>query len=142
MQGILHEKIFHVKNFLRAFYDILSEILSAVSEEEIFMRFTAEELRSPGRELYEVGDYEGAIKFYTEILKQNPKSVAAYYFRGLTNYMLAKYEQAIKDLTDAAKFYPELANVYKFRGAAYEMTGDKVRAAEDFKRAKIFLDKF
>ena len=57
----------------------------------------AEELRKRGNELFEKGDFPGAVREYTEGLKRDPNSKAIYSNRSAAYIKLMEFAYAMKD---------------------------------------------
>jgi stress-induced-phosphoprotein 1 len=57
----------------------------------------AEELRKKGNELFEKGDFPGAVREYTEGLKRDPNSKAIYSNRSAAYIKLMEFAYAMKD---------------------------------------------
>lgn len=77
-------------------------------------------------------DLDLALSFY-------PRSVDAYYSRGITRAEMGQYDEGIKDCNAALALDPECAYAYANRGVAYSGKGDSERALEDYNKA-IALD--
>ena len=70
-------------------------------------------------ELYVEGDYDGAIKLYSEAIELNPKYYKAYNDRGEAYQKLGKYKLAIDDYDKAIQLSPKFEVAYYNRGTAY-----------------------
>jgi tetratricopeptide (TPR) repeat protein len=81
------------------------------------------------------GNYEGAVKDFTQAITADPNYADAYYSRGHVLGRLGKHEQAIGDFTQVLTLNPENANIYADRGAAYGSSGQHALAISDFTQA-------
>lgn len=81
------------------------------------------------------GNYEAAIKDFSEVIRLDPKSAIAYSSRGGAQFKAANYDAAIKDLTEAIDLNPKFADAYGARGAAWAGKGDYDAALEDLTEA-------
>ncbi|OBQ35943.1 MAG: hypothetical protein AN485_12500, partial [Anabaena sp. MDT14b] len=83
----------------------------------------------------ELGDYEGAITDYNQVIQINPDDIDAYYCRGNAHFDLGKYAAAIADYTQVIKMNFHYVNAYYNRGNALLEIADKQGAVEDFHKA-------
>ncbi|MFH0997135.1 MAG: tetratricopeptide repeat protein [Pseudomonadota bacterium] len=81
------------------------------------------------------GNYEDAVKDFTQAITADPNYADAYYRRGHVLGRLGKHEQAIDDFTRAIELNPKNANAYADRGAAYGFLGQHAPAISDFTQA-------
>ncbi|MBD2441177.1 tetratricopeptide repeat protein [Nostoc sp. FACHB-110] len=72
-----------------------------------------------GVERYEVRDFKGAIKEYTQAIRIKPDYAKAYTNRGAARAELKDFEGAIKDHTQAIWLAPRDATSYSNRGIVY-----------------------
>ena len=79
----------------------------------------AEQLFYQGLEADQQGDYDKAIKCYSEAIELNPKLTEAYYNRGNVYNEKGVYDQAIADYSKAIELDPKLTVAYVNRGNAY-----------------------
>jgi tetratricopeptide (TPR) repeat protein len=83
-----------------------------------------------------VGDYDAAIKNYTEALKFDPDQEEAYRYRGECYVAKHDYAKAIQDYTSAIKCDAESAgSSYLARADAYDKLGQKDLAKRDREKA-------
>jgi tetratricopeptide (TPR) repeat protein len=80
---------------------------------------------------YDLGDRQGAIADYTEVLRIHPND-AAYNNRALARYDLGDLQGAIEDLNQAVQTNPSLYVAYCNRGFVRSEMGDKLGAIEDY----------
>jgi tetratricopeptide (TPR) repeat protein len=85
------------------------------------------------------GYYDKAIRDLDLAISLYPRSVDAYYSRGITHVDMGQYDEGIKDCTTALALDPECAYAYANRGAAYSGKGENDKALADCNRA-IALD--
>jgi tetratricopeptide (TPR) repeat protein len=81
------------------------------------------------------GDYQEAIKQYTEAIKADPKYAEAYNYRALAYAALHNYVMAFADFAQALKIDPSYWAAYVDRGAVYEKLGDYKSAIADYTQA-------
>ena len=88
--------------------------------------------------LYHKGDYEGAIKLYKKILKnqENAKQIA---FLGYLYFEQERYHEAIQYFEKSLDKNPEDSFVYFLLGNAYSRTGNILEAVQNYDFA-IFLN--
>jgi Flp pilus assembly protein TadD len=85
-----------------------------------------------GKNLYEEGNNEEAIKFYTKFLEMFPKDHKAYNYRGMAYYTRKQYEKAVSDYNTAIKLDPAFAAAYNNRGEAYFKMKEYELSIKDF----------
>jgi tetratricopeptide (TPR) repeat protein len=95
-----------------------------------------ERLLAQGGEAYQKGDYDVAVRCYTEVIRLKPDSAKAYYNRGLAYGRQGNLDREIADYTEAIRLDPESAITYYSRAIAYKKQGDVAKAAEDFARIR------
>ena len=89
-----------------------------------------------GWKIYNTGDYNGAVKIFSEAIELNPKNALAYYGRAYAYDDLKKYQQAIEDCTKSIQFNsPRLVDAYNNRGEAYRKLGNYAQAINDYNKA-------
>lgn len=81
---------------------------------------------------YDLGDHQGAITDYTEVLRINPEHDVAYNNRGLVRYDLGDRQGAIADFEAALQHNPNNFVAYCNRGYVRSELGDKLGAIEDY----------
>jgi tetratricopeptide (TPR) repeat protein len=82
-----------------------------------------------------IGDYEHAIRDFTQAIKLDPKYALPYDRRGLTYYQKGLFEHAMTDFEKEIKLNPEYGPTYNNRGLVYEAKGDRDRAFAGFDQA-------
>ena len=88
------------------------------------------------------GEYQEAIKNFTQVIKLNPRNADAYYVRGAAYTSLGNYQQAITDYDRAIGLRPKFAEAYFSRGAALIMKGEYHRAISNHNLAIRLRPKF
>lgn len=83
----------------------------------------------------ELGDYNGAINYYTKTIEANPMYISAYKNRGLALYNSCNHEAAIADFTRVIQLDPLDMRAYVFRGLSKYSLGDKAGACADWDMA-------
>ncbi len=86
-------------------------------------------------ELYQEGDYDGAIAAYTKVIEHEPDDAEAYYNRGFSYAEKDEYDRAIADYDKAIARSPKNANAYYNRGSIYAEKGEYDRAIADYNKA-------
>lgn len=84
---------------------------------------------------YDLGDREGAIADYTQVLKTYPDDDVTYNNRGLARYDLGDKAGAIADFEAAIQHHPHSYMAYCNRGVVRSELGDKLAAIEDYTHA-------
>jgi len=98
-------------------------------------RDAAEYLRL-GKERFEKGEFDAAIRDFDEVIKLEPTNALAFAGRGTAWFRKKEYEKAIKDLDEAVRLVPEpVPALHALRGAALYMKKDYARAVKDLDRA-------
>lgn len=85
-----------------------------------------------GKNLYEEGKNEEAIKFYTKFLEMFPKDHKAYNFRGMAYYTRKQFEKAISDYNTAIKLDPTFSAAYNNRAEAHFKMKEYELSIKDF----------
>ncbi|GHV01916.1 hypothetical protein AGMMS49521_2930 [Campylobacterota bacterium] len=80
------------------------------------------------------GDYQEAIRQFTQAIEIDPNS-AAYNDRGIVYVALGDYSNEIADYTQAIEIDPKYTSAYNNRGISYAKLGDFKNAAEDAHKA-------
>ncbi len=83
----------------------------------------------------EEGQFDLAIRDFTEALRQRPGYVTAYFNRGLTYIKLERYEDGIEDYTSAIALAPDHPGAHVQRALAYTLLGRDEEAEADLARA-------
>ena len=86
-----------------------------VTEENLFNDFHGFAEINGARKIY---DHRRLLEYYDEVIKSNPKDVAAYFNRGLAKATIENYQDAIADYDQAIELNPQLAMLYNNRGSA------------------------
>ena len=82
------------------------------------------------------GNYKQGIALFDELIRANPKVIAAYLGRGTAYALMGDLDQAIKDFSKAIQSDPTVADAWKRRGQARAARGYDRDAIEDFNRAE------
>jgi tetratricopeptide (TPR) repeat protein len=107
---------------------VITELVLAVAPQHfIFIQ--------QGWEQVEKGNYEQAIRYFTEAIDLNPKDAESYYSRGTAYSRKGQYDQAISDYTKALEINPRDAKSYFKRGIAYYKKSQYDQAISDFNKA-------
>ncbi len=81
----------------------------------------AEEHRKKGNELFDRGDFPGAVKEYTEGLKRDPKNKSIFSNRCLAYIKLMEFEYALKDAEKCLEIDPNFVKAYVRKGTIQHM---------------------
>ena len=81
--------------------------------------------------------WEDAARAFLLAAERNPHDADAYHLRAHANDRLGRWTEAIDDHTHAIQRAPQNRALFACRGKAYLHTGDKHRAAEDFRAAVL-----
>lgn len=92
-------------------------------------------LLEQGKQQYNQGGFDQAIKLFSESLRINPSRPDTYYWRGLALLAIKDNERALKDLSEAIKLAPDCAGCYVSRGLVYSNMGQLDKAIADFDEA-------
>ena len=79
--------------------------------------------------------YDSAMIYLNQAIKQNPKDSHAYYLRGYVYYENNEPELAVEELTQGIKVDPEFARAYYQRGLIYEHESQYELATADYNKA-------
>ncbi|XP_052120532.1 putative protein FAM10A4, partial [Frankliniella occidentalis] len=109
-----------------------------VSEEDIDK---SSEKATEAVQAFQSGEFENAIKLYSESISLNPGKAILYAKRGQAYLKLQKPNACIRDCSQALKLNPDSAQAYKFKGRAHRLLGQWEEAAKDLRSAaKIDFD--
>ena len=103
--------------------------------------FLADQKLKEGNKLYYQGDYEGAIKFYNEVLALGDY-VGAYNNRGIAYINLNQHDRAIQDFNKVLQVSPKYDLGYYVRGFAYATLKNYELSFADFNKAISLNPKF
>jgi tetratricopeptide (TPR) repeat protein len=87
----------------------------------------------------EDGQYEEAVKEFSEALGKNPEHAMARLGLAVTYMQIGKDNEAMQEFNLVIEKNPELAPAYADRGILYDRMGDQQKALADYKKA-IELD--
>ncbi|MBQ2610974.1 tetratricopeptide repeat protein [bacterium] len=85
--------------------------------------------------LYEMKQYENAIKYYTESIKIDDFDHLSFYYRGLCYYGLQNYEMAIKDSNSVLEIIEISSKAYYLRSISEKELNQKEKALSDIDMA-------
>ena len=99
----------------------------------LLTKYTFDQLIKQGCiNLYKLGQYEVAIKDFSQAISKNPKSAIAYLYRGTAKGALGLFYESIKDITSAIEMDYFLTNAYLNRGVSRVRILQYDLATEDF----------
>jgi S1-C subfamily serine protease len=84
---------------------------------------------------WDKGNYEGAVRDYTEAIELDPTRPSAYTNRAGAYLLLSQYDKAIADCEEAIRLNGKLPQTYLNRGLAYLQKTEYERAVSDFSEA-------
>ena len=90
-----------------------------------------EEFIIRGTVFAEEGQFDLAVRDFTEALRLRPDYDAAYYNRGLTYVKMERYEEGIQDFTTTISIAPTHQGAYVQRAFAYVLLGRDAEAEAD-----------
>lgn len=82
-----------------------------------------------------IGNYKGAIKYFTQVLQIDSQSDRAYYNRGMARFKLGDNQGAKADFTQALEINRSYAEAYLSRGTVQRKLGSYQQAIQDFTQA-------
>jgi len=90
-----------------------------------FSQTKAEQYLKSGNAKFELSDYKGAIRDFSNAIKSKPNLFDAYHYRAQAKGRLKDFRGAIQDYNQAIKIKPDFAEAYCFRGLNKLIVGDK-----------------
>ena len=103
-------------------------------EQKMIDPVRAEELRKAGNELFEKGDYPGAVKKYSEGLQCDPNSKAIFSNRSLAYVKLMEFPYALKDAEKCLQIDPTFAKAYGRKGTIHHFMKEYHKALDAFEK--------
>jgi tetratricopeptide (TPR) repeat protein len=95
----------------------------------------ADNLLLRGEKSYRNGDFNAAIRCFTEAIRLKPEFADAYRDRGMAYEKKDDHDKAIADYNEAIRLRPHYAAAYDSRGNAYDNKGEYDRAIADYREA-------
>lgn len=89
-----------------------------------------QELTDKGSELFNQGDYAGAINYYNQLIETSPKNAEAFGRLGEAYSRIGDYDSVIKYCQKAVEINPKLAPAWYLMGFAGNKLGDYAKAIE------------
>ena len=136
----LHRMGVYCKHFALGFALICTQLTlgnasaqTSEPSEQTLRQFAA--LLKQGNNAYGKGDFQQAIRNYTEAIALNPNNAGLYGLRGLAYNGLKDHSSAIRDYTQAIALNPNDAWAYGNRGLAYQDIKDYSSAIRDYTQA-------
>ncbi|KAJ1668337.1 Hsp90 cochaperone [Coemansia sp. RSA 1813] len=93
---------------------------------------TANELKAKGNEAFAAGNYDEAIKLFTEAIEADPANHVLYSNRSASLSSLKKYDEALKDAEKTIEIKPDWPKGYSRKGAALFGLGKLTDAHETY----------
>ena len=97
--------------------------------------YAAYKKRVNGRKYFKAGEYEKAIKAFTEAIKIDKDYSGYYSDRGKTYIELGEYNKAISDMNKAISLTPDESSYYALRSDIYMNQKDTKHMCIDLKKA-------
>lgn len=88
-----------------------------------------------GRDSYELGKYEEALKEFDKGLESNPKDADIWGNKGSAFYMLGRYEEALEAFNKSLEINPKNANAWSFKGSTLYKLNRPEEALKVFDKA-------
>ncbi len=88
-----------------------------------------------GRTRIAIGNYTGAIEYFSIVIKFRPHLPEPYFFRGVAKHQLEDFRGAIRDYNEAIRIKPFYPDAYIQRGMAYHGLRNFEKAIDDYNRA-------
>ncbi len=85
-----------------------------------------------GLKFFKAGEYDKALKAFSESIKISSKYSAAFSGRGFTYIELGEYQKALSDLDMAIKLTPENVIIYRARAHVYKELEEYKKALKDY----------
>jgi tetratricopeptide (TPR) repeat protein len=79
-------------------------------------KITEHDWFNKGSDALDQKDFDSAIKYFSQVIKMNPREVAAYINRGIAYSHKNELERAIANYTLAIGINPKLSEAYQNRG--------------------------
>lgn len=92
----------------------------------------AEEYRKQGNELFEKGDFPGAVKTYNEGIRRDPNSKALFSNRCLAYIKLMEFPTAMKDAEKCLQLDPTFVKAYARKGTIHHLMKEYHKALQAF----------
>jgi tetratricopeptide (TPR) repeat protein len=110
--------------------------------DRLFQKFPPEvKLYELGLKSCEVGDYEGAVRAFQEVVGLKPEfSANAWERLGFAYYKLRRLDQAVEAYSEAIRLKPEFKTAWYNFGVAYAAQGNRAKVMETYNNLQT-LDK-
>jgi tetratricopeptide (TPR) repeat protein len=89
-------------------------------------------LRQRGLAKAQMGDYDGAIALFTQLIERNPLNASDYSNRGLTYFQSGRLAEAFADYSRAIELNPRLDGAYNNRANYHAAQGQFLEAILDY----------
>ena len=83
----------------------------------------------------EDGQYDQAVKEFSEALEENPEHVMAHLGLAITYMQTEKYMRALQEFNQVIERDPKLAAAFANRGILYDRLGEHKKALTDYRKA-------
>lgn len=119
-------------------YAGLKEWQAAISDISFYLKYFENDIQSLyqcGDYCYEAGDYINALRYFNQVLKEDPNNSMFYKARGKTYLKTSTYQYAMKDLAMSLDLNPQDAETWMFMGLAKIKSGDRLNGCSDLERS-------
>jgi tetratricopeptide (TPR) repeat protein len=116
---------------------------SAIRDVSTYMKYFDEDIQARyrcGEYHYQAGDYINALKYFNQIMKEEPDNSLFFKARGKTYLKTATYRYAISDLAMSLDLNPGDAETWMYLGIAKIKSGDQQNGCSDLERARKMGD--
>ncbi|HMS64054.1 MAG TPA: tetratricopeptide repeat protein [Ignavibacteria bacterium] len=114
------------------FFKTLIFILIFSNAPNSYSQFSPPELYSKGLEKFYSGDFQEAVKFFTDYINVATNLVNGYNYRGLSFLAMNNYTRALEDFTSIIAMNNSNYEAYTNRGYTYYLQGNFSSANADF----------
>ena len=95
----------------------------------------AQEAWSQGNAACLRGEFDLAVRHFSDAIRLNPQAAVTYNNRGYAYLQTGDLEKALADYNEALRRDPRYAKAHFFRGSAYEDKGEQAKAVADYTAA-------
>jgi hypothetical protein len=114
---------------------IVAIFILAVFVQGAFGQTTANEWFERAGEYLDSGDWNNAIRAYSEVINRDRSNFNAFFLRGVAYSQIGNYDASIADFNIAVNGAPNFPDIYILRGFAYGAMGMFHKAIADYRTA-------
>ncbi|KAI9106078.1 heat shock protein sti1 [Phlyctochytrium arcticum] len=93
---------------------------------------TAEDIKKQGNEAFSAGQFDDAIKYFSQAIELDPTNHVLYSNRSASYASLKNYQKALEDAEKAVEIKPDWTRGYSRKGAALHGLGQLTEAIEQY----------